>query len=163
MGRWPIGVAVLALLAALALPASAAAPRKPPSAERAAFAANALGIALERHAGRGNVAVSPLSAWTALTMPYAGAAGQTRAQMARVLHVGTFADRTGAANRALARALRAAARRSHATFGLANALWGDTQLPIRSSFLETLRRDFGAPLERVDFEHESEAARAAIN
>src|SRR3954452_7041877 len=101
MGRGTIGVAVFALWAAIARPPSAAAPQKPPSAKRAAFAANALGIALERHAGRGNVAVSPISAWTALTMPYAGADGQTRAQMARFLHVRTFGDRTGAANRAL--------------------------------------------------------------
>src|SRR3954447_25069304 len=110
MGRWPIGVAGVALVAALALPASAAAPQKPPSAKRAAFAANALGIALERHAGRGNIALSPASAWMALTMPYAGAAGATRAEMTRVLHVGTFAARVGAANHALAHALRDGAR-----------------------------------------------------
>src|SRR4051812_2724146 len=99
MGRGTIGVAVFALVAALALPASAAPPQRPPSATRAAFAANALGIALERHAGLGNVAVSPVSAWMALTMPSAGADGQTREQMARVLPVRTFGDRAGAANR----------------------------------------------------------------
>jgi serpin B len=163
MGRWPIGIVVLALLAVLALPASAAAPQKSPSAKRAASAATALGIALERNAGRGNVAVSPVSAWMALTMPYAGAAGQTRAQMAHVLHVRTFAERTGAANRALARALRVDARKSHATFGLANALWGESQLPFRQAFLDTLRHDYRAPLRRLDFEHHPDGSRAAIN
>jgi serpin B len=163
MGRGSIGVAVPALLAALALPASAAAPPKPPSAKRAAFAANALGIALERHAGRGNVAVSPASAWMALTMPYAGAAGQTRAQMARVLRVRAFGDRTGAANHALARALRAAAKKSHVTLNLANALWGDEQWQFRAPFLAALERDYGAPLERVDFRHDPDGSRAGIN
>jgi serpin B len=163
MPRLALAVALLALGAVLTMPAAAAAPSKPPSAKRAAFAVNALGIALERRAGRGNVAVSPWSAWSALTMAYAGSAGQTRAEMARVLHVRTFGGATGDANRRLTRALEASAKASHARLDIANGLWGDRAEEFRDPFLETLRDDYGAPLRRDDFAHDPSGTRVRIN
>lgn len=163
MRRLVLILAALALFALPNLPGSAAAPQKPPSAKRAAFASNALGIALERRAGRGNVTVSPWSAWTALSMVYTGAAGETRAEMARVLHVRTFGARTPEASHALTRALRKAAKKSHARLDVANRLWGDNEMDFVPDFLATLRTQYGAPLRRVDFAHDPEGARALIN
>jgi serpin B len=160
----------LALILALALTTAVAAPSrgqpaaaKPPSAANAAQASNALGLDLFRHAGDGNVALSPYSVWSALTMAYAGADGETRRQMARVLRAGRFGNRTGRAYDALRTALHASTKASGAQLDIANALWGATDADLRRRFLRILRRDYAAPLERVDFRGDPDAARALIN
>lgn len=159
------GLAVLAVLFASLVPAAGAAAVQHPraSAAVAAAATNDLGFDLQRRAGAGNVALSPWSAWSALTMPYAGARGQTRAQMVRVLHAGAFASRAGTAQRSLARALRRSAQASGARLESANALWGERTSAFRTPFLDLLAHDYGAPLEREDFKGDFEGARGRIN
>ena len=151
--------AVLVLALALALPTAAAAS----DARRAAAASTALGLDLERRADPGNTALSPWSVWSALTMAYAGSSGQTRAEMKRVMHVKRLGRVTGRASGALTRVLRRSAAKSGARLDAANALWGATDASFRRPYLDVLRRDFDAPLERVDFRGDPDGARTRIN
>src|SRR5947207_15651269 len=59
-----------------------------PSFELAAKATNELGVDLQRQLATGdeNLCISPYSIDSALAMTFAGAEGETRAEMARVLH-----------------------------------------------------------------------------
>ena len=45
----------------------------------------------------------------------------------------------------------------------ANALWGQQGLPWQPPFLDSLARNFGAGLRTVDYEHDADGARQAIN
>src|SRR3954462_7841994 len=131
---------ILAVLLAVAVPAAATpvAKRPAPTAAAAARASNALGADLLRRGGGGNTALSPWSIWTALSMAYAGADGQTRAQMTRVLHAHGLGDGTGRAGAKLLRALRGSAKQSGASLDAANALWGATDASFRARFLSAL-------------------------
>jgi serpin B len=161
MTRLGLAFALALVLALPGAPATAGPPATPPTAATAARASNALGSDLLP--GGGNAALSPWSVWSALSMAYAGSSGQTRAQMTRVLHVKRLRGRTGRANAALLAALKSSAKKSGATLEGANALWGATDARFRKRFLATLRRDYGAPLERVDFRADPNAAREQIN
>jgi len=135
----------------------------------AAFGADVLGI-LAEGAG-GNVAVSPLSIRLALAMAYAGARGETAAQMAEALHYDLPDDALHAAFNALDQALEArnqtlageggAERRVE--ISVSNALWGQVGLDVEAAFLDTLAADYGAGMRVVDFATATEAARATIN
>src|SRR5439155_7429430 len=62
--------------------------------ELAAKATNELAVDLHRQLARGdeNLCISPYSIENALAMTFAGADGETRTEMARVLHFGTESD-----------------------------------------------------------------------
>lgn len=135
--------------------------------EDAAFGAAALAVlGAESDA---NLAISPLSIRLALAMTYAGAGGETAAQMAEVLGYHLSADRLHAAFNALDRAIEGRV----GTFGegdlersldvsIANALWGQAGFSIRQDFLDTLARNYGAGMRAVDFAA-AEQARWTIN
>jgi serpin B len=109
----------------------------------------------------GNLAFSPLSITTALTMTWAGAKGDTAAQMKKVLHL------DGAPEHALdaAGALVASygAPDSKVTVNVANQLFGDKASTFDKAYLGLLSADFGAPLQPVDFKTGAAAARTTIN
>jgi serpin B len=119
----------------------------------------------------GNLAVSPLSIRLALAMAYAGARGETAAQMAEVLHYDLPGDTLHAAWNSLDQALETrnltvageggAERRVE--ISVSNALWGQAGLDVQAAFLDTLAADYGAGLRTVDFANAVEAARATIN
>jgi serpin B len=107
---------------------------------------------------------SPFSIDTALTMADAGAAGSTAAQMSRVLHQASVADAAkDAASLRRAFATAAGSGASAPTLDIANALWTQTGLPLRSPFVATLTNDFGAPPQSTDFAGSPDAALASIN
>jgi serine protease inhibitor len=111
----------------------------------------------------GNVALSPDSISNALTMAYAGAAGDTAAQMRDTMHLALPDDRLHVAAGALDASLSA----TDATDGIellrGTRLFGQDGFEFGEPFLETLSRDYGAPLAAVDFRADPEAARAVIN
>ena len=135
----------------------------------AAFGADLLAILGEGDGG--NLAVSPLSIRLALAMAYAGARGETAAQMAGVLRYDLPGDPLHAAFNTLDQALEArnqtlageggADRRVE--ISVSNALWGQDGLTVEAAFLDTLATDYGAGMRVVDFAGAVEAARATIN
>jgi serpin B len=117
----------------------------------------------------GNLFYSPHSLSLALAMTYAGARGETEAQMAEVMHYTLSQARLHPAFAALAEALasrgQGAAGREGEGFRLnvANALWGQEGYAFLDSFLEVVDRAYGAGLRRVDFVGAPEEARLTIN
>jgi len=126
-----------------------------------------------------NLMTSPASASLALTMTYAGAAGQTATEMAAALHLGAAAGQTifdgqNALSQAIAsrgRAALAAKQDAGQTAGSAsdydlrvvNAVWGDKTVPWAMPFLNTLATSYGAGVYLQDFIGHAEQARLAIN
>src|ERR1700738_5323133 len=80
----------------------------------AAKATNELGIDLHRQLGRGdeNLCLSPYSIQSALAMTFAGADGDTRAEMARVLHFPNDGDAIHASFAALQGSLEEMAKKT---------------------------------------------------
>ena len=115
-----------------------------------------------------NVLFSPFSIHQALALTFAGARGETREAMSRAL-------RTGADDAAFHQACNALERRleqppgdrdgegAAPLFRTANALFTQDDLPVKDAFLETLGRNYGAGVWRVDFAQATEEARASIN
>jgi serpin B len=114
--------------------------------------------------GAGNVVYSPYSIDTALTMADAGAAGDTAAQINRVLHApsttAALAD-AAALQRALSSAIGSGSGAPKLDF--ANALWTQSGLALEHPFVTALTDTFAAPPQSTDFAAAPQAARAMIN
>jgi serpin B len=109
----------------------------------------------------GNLFFSPESVSIALAMAYAGARGETAAQMAQTLHFTLPPDKLHPAMGALLGDLNAA----HTGYQLrvANALWAQQGYTFLEPFLNLMKSDYGANFNQVDFKGATEAARSAIN
>jgi serpin B len=146
----------------------------------AAGAVNALGVDLYRQEAHGaaNLLLSPYSIQNALAMTYAGAAGDTQAEMQRVLHYPADENALDASFATLANELADAARNSvqrvaeskkyggPATpieFNLANRLFAEKDYAFRRPFLDLVRDRFGAPLQPMDYKNAADKAREIIN
>ncbi len=149
---------LLCLIAALS-PALAANPAQP-----AATAVNALGIELLGLTAKPweSTLLSPYSIQSALAMTYAGAEGDTRAQMAKVLHYP--AGDIHAAFSSLQQQLDAAAKQTgKITLVTANRLFGQKGYDFRTTYLAFLKDKYGAPLDQLDFQRNSVNATKTIN
>lgn len=141
---------------------------------------SALGLDLlgQGTASNANALLSPYSIQSALAMTFAGAAGDTRAQMARVLHYP--ADETelhrsfAALQRALAGVQKTTAERATnakrlggpgepITLTVANRLFGQQGYDFRQPFLDLARDQYSAPLQPLDFTRNAAAATRTIN
>ncbi|WP_146655266.1 serpin family protein [Labilithrix luteola] len=116
----------------------------------------------------GDIFLSPHSVSTALAMTYAGATGQTQAEMKQALHF-TLSDASiHAAFDQLDLALSSRGKGASGQDGqpfrlnLANALFGHKGGQFQAPFLDTLAVNYGAGLNVVDFAA-SEDARSRIN
>jgi serpin B len=116
----------------------------------------------------GNLFFSPYSISAALAMVYAGARGETEAQMAQTLHFDLPQADLHASFRALAEEL---ARRGQGAQGtdekgfrldVVNALWGQKGYKFLEEYLSLLSAYYGAEMQRVNYS-QPEKARAAIN
>jgi len=123
----------------------------------------ALALYAKLKAQEGNLFLSPYSISTALAMTYAGARGNTEAQMAEVLHFELEQDRLHQAFQKLISDLNAAGKKGGYQLSVANALWGQKGYGFLKEFLGLTRRYYGAGLNEVDFIRASEAARKTIN
>ena len=134
----------------------------------AASAINDFGIDLLAHAAKPqeNTALSPYSIQVALAMTYAGAEGDTREQMAKVLHysaddtnvLSSFAALQSALGELTSRTAKLAAESKKSggpsdpiTLTVANRLFGQQGYDFRPAYLTLLKETFGAPLETLDF------------
>ncbi|MBU1740378.1 MAG: serpin family protein, partial [Proteobacteria bacterium] len=109
-----------------------------------------------------NIIFSPYSILTALAMAYAGAAGETKAQMARALRIALADGRFHAAGGALLKSL-AAARRKGLKLHVANALWPQRDYAFLKSFIRLVTTHYGRRVFPQDFKARAEAARKRIN
>ena len=146
----------------------------------AAGAINALGIDLLHQAGKpdANLLLSPYSIQSALAMTCAGADGATREEMARVLHYpkddvelnGSFAELQKALDELMQQSAMAAERfkqygRSNdpVILTVANRLFGQAGYDFRTAFLESVKTNYGAPFEQMDFVNNAAGATKRIN
>lgn len=115
-------------------------------------------------AGDANVAFSPWSVVTALSMTYPGARGATREAFERTLHLSLPAERYHRAMNTIDRALEARAG-SGGRFRLRsnNQLFTQVGLAIVPAFLDVLASEYGAGVRQLDFAAEPEPCREQIN
>jgi serpin B len=117
----------------------------------------------------GNLFLSPHSISAALAMTYAGARGQTAAEMAKTLHFTLRAERLHPAFNGLDLEL---ASRAGATTGpgrdairlhIVNRLWAQAGFAFLPTFLDAVGEDYGAGVSLMDFVTAAEESRQAIN
>ncbi len=123
----------------------------------------ALDLYAKLKAQQGNLFFSPYSISTALGMTYAGARGDTAAQMAKVLHFELPQERLHPGFAALINDLNAAGKKGDYQLSIANALWGQKSCGFLKEFLDLTRSRYGAGLNEVDFKKATETARKTIN
>lgn len=120
----------------------------------------------------GNLIYSPYSIALAFSMVYAGARGNTEAQIADVLgflpqehhHPAVNALDLYLASLGEDEPTSGAEQQGEAfRLAIANAVWGQRDFPFEEAFLETLASHYGAGMRVVDFIADAEAARQAVN
>ena len=96
-----------------------------------------------------NIFISPFSVSTVLQMAANGAAGETKAEMQRVLETGGLpAESLNAACRDLNQSLNS---QTNVILNLADAIWFQEGLPLKSGFVSVNQHFFQAGLAGVDF------------
>jgi serpin B len=150
-----------------------------PNFELAAKATNELAVDLHRQLATGdaNLCVSPYSIETALAMTFAGADGETRTEMARVLHLTD--DRTVPASFALLQnsleqmsaktaeqvkqSKKSGGPSEPIALNFANRLFAQKGYAFRPAFLMHLTHNYGAAFEPLDFIADAGGATQRIN
>jgi serpin B len=148
--------------------------------DSAATATNQLAIDLHRQlaTGNDNLCISPYSIQSALAMTFAGAAGETRTEMARVLRYPNQGDAIDASFASLQHSLEqmsantAEIAKESKRFGgpsepititIANRLFAQSGYDFRKPFLAEVKQNFGAAFEPLDFIHDASGATQHIN
>lgn len=112
---------------------------------------------------KGNLFFSPLSVSTALMMTYAGAKGDTAAQMHKTLRLPASSDDPHAGFADLLKHFDEVNRSGSAQLDLANSLWPQKGEPLLESFLKQTKERYGVEITPVDYAHAEPQARAQIN
>ncbi len=174
LGRW-LCLAIFAIVLPSAFASS--------DSKSAAAATNQLGVDLYKKlaTGAGDLCLSPYSIESALAMTLAGAEGETRSEMARVLHLSASDENVPASFAALRAALEKLAAHSSEktdqsptaakhggesdpiTLAIANRLFAQRDYQFRESFLALVKTNYGAPMEPLDFKSDAAVATEKIN
>jgi serpin B len=150
-----------------------------PSFDFAAKATNEIGVDLYRQLATGaeNLCISPYSIDSALAMTFAGADGETRTEMARVLHFVNDGD-VPASFSALQHSLEKMSAKTAElvkqskkfggpsepiTLNIANHLFAQKGYHFREAFLALVKQNFGGAFEPIDFVADPAAATQRIN
>jgi serpin B len=135
----------------------------PPAGEIASLvkANNHFALELWAHASAGNVAISPVSISSALAMAWAGAKGDTAAEMRKTMHLEGETDLLVSQWARVSYALQDPKRPF--LLKMANRLFGDAHYQFDTIYFTITRKAFSAPLEIIDFRADPEAAREKIN
>ena len=120
------------------------------------------GVELYRRIGAkpGNVFLSPTSISTALGMVYAGAEGETAAEMAQALR---YPPSDGLHQGMGALLRRLPIEKEGRIIRIANALWVQRDFELRSDYLDLVRRQYRGEASGVDFIGAPSEAIATIN
>jgi serpin B len=117
----------------------------------------------------GNIFYSPYSISLALAMTYAGARGETEAQMADALDFLLSQDELHPAFNALSLELDSRGQGAQGKDGegfrlnIVNAIWGQKDYEFLTDFLDVLAVNYGAGLRVLDFMSAPEESRVTIN
>src|SRR6267142_891715 len=150
------------------------------SFELAAKATNELAVDLHRQLATGdeNLCVSPYSIESALAMTFAGADGETRSEMARVLHFPSDASAVAASFASLQYSLEEMSAKTAElaknskefggpsepiTLNIANRLFAQKDYDFRQDFLSLVKQNYGAEFQPLDFVADSAAETQHIN
>lgn len=109
-----------------------------------------------------NLFFSPFSISVALAMTYAGARGETGAQMARVLHFAQTGSGLHSAFAELQAGLTQVQTKGGIQFKAANSLWPQEGYSFLDEFIALSEAYYGVSVTPVNY-HEAEAARKTIN
>lgn len=138
--------------------------KKTSSAEALAKSNNIFAVNLYQHlcSQEGNLFFSPYSIRTTLAMTYAGARGETAAQMKTAL---SFTLEDAELHKAFAESIRELNTGGNDNYemNVANSLWGDTTCNFLQPFIDVTHNSYNGGLKQVDFIHASESARIQIN
>src|SRR5438067_2620531 len=145
----------------------------------AASATNQFAVDLHRQlaTGNDNLCVSPYSIESALAMTFAGADGETRTEMARVLHFsndasvpGSFAalqhsleDVSAKTAELVKQSKKFGGPSEPITLNIANRLFAQKGYHFRETFLSLIKQNFGGAFEPIDFVADPAAATQRIN
>ena len=146
----------------------------------AAKATNGLAVDLQRQLATGNenLCVSPFSIQSALAMTFAGADGDTRTEMARVLHFPGDASAVASSFASLQHSLDEMSTKTvelvkkskefggpsePITLTIANRLFAQKGYAFRQAFLSLVKQNYGAAFEPLDFVADPKAATQHIN
>jgi serpin B len=145
----------------------------------AAKATNELAVDLHRQlaTGEDNLCVSPYSIESALAMTFAGADGETRTEMARVLHLtndagvpASFAalqhslqEMSGKTAELVKQSKKFGGPSEPITLNIANRLFAQKGYAFRETFLSLVKQNFGGAFEPLDFVANPAAATQHIN
>jgi serpin B len=146
----------------------------------AAKATNQLAVDLHHQlaTGNDNLCVSPYSIQSALAMTFAGADGDTRTEMAHVLHFPSQASAVAASFASLQHSLEEMSAKTAElvkkskefggpsepiVLGIANKLFAQKGYAFRPTFLSLVKQNFGAAFEPLDFVTNASAATQHIN
>ena len=110
----------------------------------------------------GNLFFSPYSISTALAMTYAGARGDTAAEMAHALHFPLDQEQLHPAFASLEARLGDIGGKGHIQLRVANALWPQEGYALLEAFLALTKRYYGVRVTAVDY-GDTETARRTIN
>jgi serine protease inhibitor len=142
---------------------SAALPNAPMAAVAQGNTAFAIDLYQQERSKPGNLFFSPYSISTALAMTYAGARGDTAAEMAKVLHFTAGPTELPTLWSQLSRRMDEVGRSNQVALRIANSLWCQRTFTFNENFL-TLNRDFfQATARQVDFVGNTEGTREEIN
>jgi serpin B len=111
----------------------------------------------------GNLFFSPYSISNALAMTYAGARGNTAAEIQKTLHFTLGQDKLHPAFADLIKKISGNGQPRKYQLTVANRLWGQKDYGFHADFLKLTQTHYGAGLKEVDFIGATEAARQAIN
>jgi serpin B len=122
----------------------------------------ALDLYQQLHSSEGNLFFSPSSISTALSLTHAGAAGETKTEMAKTLRIQLPDDRLHSAMGILQASWKLPAQNKGIRLNIANRLWGQANTEFLPAFLAITRDQYSAELARLNFT-DSESARQTIN
>lgn len=177
--RLLMAMCVLALVGSAALVLAKEKPAKAPPSEDVMTLAKdsnafATGLYQQLREKEGNLFFSPGSVYTALGMLYAGARGDTAAEMGKAMHVTLPGDKLNPAFADLAKLMNPPASAKDDAKGdkakerafqlsIANALWPQVDYAFKADYLATTGKYFNAELTGLDYRKEAEASRKKIN
>jgi len=121
----------------------------------------ALDLAARVRTAPGNIALSPFAVSTGLVMLWAGARGETAAQIQKVLHAEGTSDGVVETAGQIAKSLSHPARQF--AFRAAARLFVDKSHPMEPAYQKRFARTFGGPVEALDFASDSDAGRRHVN
>lgn len=111
----------------------------------------------------GNLFFSPYSISTCLAMTYAGAQGDTAAQMAQTLRFDTNQLKLAASFGELQKQLSNEQEKKGIELNVANGFWGQKDHLFLPAFLDIAKQSYKANLKQVDFRTHADTARTEIN